>query len=407
LANEADSPFTPGLPVAVDLFVGRTAEVTRLKAKVEAAAKGRFQIAFLTGERGIGKSSLVSLLRVLVEREPGIVGLHAFVGGVGSLEELVRRVVDRLLNDSISAPAWHEKVRDLFGTKIQQVGMFGINVKFEAPKEELRSMVEHFSRVLRSFVSRLPDDKHGLLLILDDINGLAESEEFANWLKSLVDEIAVSHDPLPVFILLVGLEDRRQSLIGHQPSLARVFDLIDIRPWTPAEAEEFYTNAFGRVSIAVDSEALKALVYFAGGLPVLAHELGDAAFRRAVDGRIKEEAAWAAVFDAAEIVGRKHLQPQVFEAIRSEKYRRTLTRLAGGPLAFAFERKTVLASLPPDERKVFDNFLQRVGKLGVVTRDGDRGPGAYRFTNLLHYLYFRMQAQRVPALPKSQGETTS
>ena len=51
-------------------------------------------------------------------------------------------------------------------------------------------MVEHFQRVLRSLVSRLPDGKRGLLLILDDINGLAESEEFANWLKSLVDEIA-------------------------------------------------------------------------------------------------------------------------------------------------------------------------------------------------------------------------
>ena len=47
------------------------------------------------------------------------------------------------------------------------------------------------------------------MIILDDLNGLAESHEFANWLKSLVDEIATSGQRLPFLLVLVGLPERR------------------------------------------------------------------------------------------------------------------------------------------------------------------------------------------------------
>ena len=43
------------------------------------------------------------------------------------------------------------------------------------------------------------------MLVLDDINGLARSDEFANWLKSFVDTVATAKKPLPLFLLLVGL----------------------------------------------------------------------------------------------------------------------------------------------------------------------------------------------------------
>ena len=46
------SPFTPGQPVSPELFVGRSAEVERLAGYAADAANDRFQVAFLSGERG-------------------------------------------------------------------------------------------------------------------------------------------------------------------------------------------------------------------------------------------------------------------------------------------------------------------------------------------------------------------
>jgi len=80
------SPFTPGQPVRLEFFIGRLSEIRHLEQMVRAAASGRLQVAFVTGERGIGKSSLASFVRFLAERDHRAVGLHTFLGGVSSVE---------------------------------------------------------------------------------------------------------------------------------------------------------------------------------------------------------------------------------------------------------------------------------------------------------------------------------
>ena len=118
-------------------------------------------------------------------------------------------------------------------------------------------------------------------MILDDINGLSTSTDFANWLKSTVDEITTSSQTIPLCILVVGLEERRRELINGQPSLARVFELIDISPWSDDEAAEFYQRTFQSANAKIAEPELSSLVRFTGGLPVLAHEIGDAVWRTA------------------------------------------------------------------------------------------------------------------------------
>jgi hypothetical protein len=391
MARDTTSPFTPGVPVPVDFFVGRMREVEMLEQQALAAAGGRLQVAFVSGERGIGKSSLASFVRRLVERKR-FLGLHTFLGGVSSLDEMVRRVFDRLLKESIETP-WYDKVRKFFGENIREVGLFGISVAFGAPETDLRRLAHDFAPALRNLMNRLKDDKEGILLILDDINGLASSEEFANWLKSLIDEIATTPERLPLCLALVGLEERRQSLVALQPSLARVFPIIDIRAWSNEETKEFYEKAFSSVGMTVDQDALNLLARFTGGLPVLGHEIGDAAFALDADSNIDLRDAESAVIAAADIVGRKHLQPRVFQAIRSATYRRILRKVAS-EMGYEFQRSQVLRGLPKDQQRVFDNFLRKMRELGVVTPHREKGAGAYRFCNHLHYLYFTIEARR-------------
>ena len=66
------SPFRPGQPVPIEFFVGRVNEIERLHGMVKASTRGRFKIGFVSGERGIGKSSLASFVRFLSERENNV-----------------------------------------------------------------------------------------------------------------------------------------------------------------------------------------------------------------------------------------------------------------------------------------------------------------------------------------------
>jgi hypothetical protein len=70
-----------------------------------------------------------------------------------------------------------------------------------------------------------------------------------------------------------------------------------------------------------------------------------------------------------------------------------LRKIARRPSAgFEFQRGEVRSNLNEEEKKVFDNFLRKMTELGVIERDVERGAGYYRFKNLLHSLYFSMEA---------------
>lgn len=391
--NPEYSPFTPGQPVPVECFVGRLKEIERLRSLVRASALGKFRIGFVAGERGIGKSSLVSFIRHLMDREENAAGAHVFLGGVDSLTEMVRRIFDRLLKDSLEKP-WHQKLRDLFGAHVRQIGLLGITVELQLMEADLKSMVNNFAASLRRLLGQLKADRKSLLLILDDINGLAGAPEFANWLKSLVDEVATAGHGLSACLLVVGLEERRRQLIEMQPSLARVFDLVEIKPWSDAETAQFFRETFQKAKAAADEEALDTMVECSGGLPVLAHEIGDAVWRKAAGLAVKRQEAIGGVLEAAEIIGHKLLEPQILQAIRSQRYRSILRKLAARPPGLAFRRADLLPALSSEEKKVCDNFLNRMRKLGAIVPDPEGGPGAYQFSNQLHALYFYIEARR-------------
>ena len=63
------------------MFVGRHEAIERLCGLVRTANRGKFRIGFITGERGIGKSSLASFVRRLCEREGIGTGCHVYLGG--------------------------------------------------------------------------------------------------------------------------------------------------------------------------------------------------------------------------------------------------------------------------------------------------------------------------------------
>ena len=121
----------------------------------------------------------------------------------------------------------------------------------------------------------------------------------------------MSEQKIPLCILVVGLEERRQEMVAIQPSLARVFELIEISPWSGEETVEFYQSAFQSTNAKIEKTELDTLVHFTGGLPVLAHEIGDAVWRTAQSLEINRSEIYEGIFSAAEIIGRKLLEPQI------------------------------------------------------------------------------------------------
>ena len=152
-------------------------------------------------------------------------------------------------------------------------------------------------------------------------------------------------------------------------------------------------NNFEKVNISVSEDALSYMVDFSGGFPMLMHELGDAIFWQDKDNHIDEDDALDGLIDAAKIVGKKYLDPQVYQVLKSENYRSILIKIGKLPLGKRFQRKNILENASEKESKALDNFLFKLKTLGIINKTENRGE--YRFANMLYHLYIGFGAPRV------------
>ena len=390
--NEKVSPFTPGNPAPVELFVGRVEQIKEILRHVKQTASGRQENVFLSGERGIGKSSLAAFLRHLVSKED-FLAIHVFSGGVMTLEELVRRIFEQILKEADVQKTLHDKLYGFFNRYVTQVDLFGISVSFNPPNNDLKDLIRNFPEALNNIMEEIKDEKKGIFIALDDINGISNTPEFADWYKSFVDNVSIHYPCFPVFIMPIGLPEIRDTLRKRQPSLMRVFRVVEIDKLSDEKVREFFEKSFKKANITVEPEAMAIMVKISSGLPILMHEIGDAVFWRDEDKIISEEDAFEGSLDAADSIGRKYLEPTVYRAIRSERYRSILRKL-GKDIRFSFTKKEIEARLNEEERKVFHNFLRKMREQGIIVPDIESGRGSYKFVNLLYSVYIKMESLR-------------
>jgi hypothetical protein len=272
------------------------------------------------------------------------------------------------------------------------VDLFGISVSFNPPQEDLKGLVRNFPEALKNIMEKIKNEKKGLFIVLDDINGISETPEFANWYKSFVDDVATHYTDFPAFIMPIGIPEIRDVLSEHQPSLMRIFRVVDIDKLSDKEVNEFFEKTFGKVNIEVESEAMEVMTRFSSGLPIFMHEIGDAVFWSDDDGIISEDDASSGIIDAAERIGKKYLDPKIYRAIRSEQYRSILRRLGERPIN-RFKKGEIESKLNEKEKKVFNNFLRKMRELGIIVSDIEGGRGSYKFVNELYPVYIGMESQ--------------
>jgi len=254
-------------------------------------------------------------------------------------------------------------------------------------------IVRNFPEAINNLLEKIHEEKSGLFIALDDVNGLIEKEEFANWYKSFADEVATHYKHFPVYIMLIGLPEKRDTLSRLQPSLMRIFRPIEIEKLTDKEVQQFFEKAFKNSKIKVEPSAMELIVKNSSGLPIMMHEIGDATFWADEDGYIDSNDALTGLINAAQIVGNKYLDPKVYRAIRSERYKSILRKLGEDPISRSFKKSELEVKLNPEEKKVFHNFLRRIQELGVIEVDIERGWGTYKFVNEIYPLYIWLESK--------------
>jgi hypothetical protein len=395
--SKGKSPFYPGQPVPVELFVGRVAQINRIMDRgVVQVAAGKPTAIYIQGEYGIGKSSIAGFVQKIAEKNFGLHAIYAPLGGASTLEDVGASILEATVRSGIFDPKRSEKFKDWVAKYIGEQKLFGVTIHADALAKDAPTITRGILPFLNEVLERIDDTSvKGIFLVLDEINGIAGNRHFAHFIKGIVDENAIARKPVPLLLMLCGVEERRRDMIRNHQPIDRIFDVIDIELLSGDEMKEFFTKAFSSVSMEINPKAMNTLTHFSAGYPKIMHLVGDEAYWTDKDGVVDEQDASHAVLEAAEEVGKKYVDQQVYKALRSQDYQSIFNKIAlMGPNEMTFKKADVATGLTETEKRKFNNFLQRMKKLKVLRAGDVRGEYVFNLRMVRLYIWLRSIAEK-------------
>jgi len=399
--EKGQSPFYPGQPVPVELFVGREREISHILTRgVGQVERGKPVAVYVQGDYGIGKSSIARYLQFLAAEKHGLVPVNVSLSLSKTIEDLATSIVEGVLYSGAIHSSRGERLRQWLARYIGKQDLFGFTINLEALRKDAPQLasVHGILAFLRETVEKAKEKEPGttgVFLVLDEINGLAGQQWFAQLLKGLVDTNALAEKPLPLLLMLCGTQERRRQLIeGHQP-VERIFDIVEIERMSESEMREFFQRAFDSVGLVVSDDGMKVMTLYAAGFPKLMHLIGDWAYWTASDPVIDNKVALQAVINAADDFGKKYVDQQVVAALRSQDYRSILSKIADAGLGDGFSRGDIEKTLDESERGKLGNFLQKMKQLGVLRSGDARGECIFNVRLVRLYLFLKNAEMRV------------
>jgi hypothetical protein len=395
------NPFSPAKPVIPELFVGRQAQIQRIMQRgVGQTLQGKPTAFFIEGEYGIGKSSIAQLIAWLAEQE-GVLSIYGALGGAKDMDQVAETLLQNTIRAGVFNPSRWGALKEGLAKYVKdpQLNLFALNLTFDmaALKQDAPTIASSFG--ILSFLSNVaqrlaPQGIKGVLLVLDEINGIAANPIFARTLKSLWDTNAMvtgAAKPLPLVLILCGTSERWAEMMRQHEPVERVFDLIPIESLSKPEMEDFFRKSFDTAGMTVDQDALDVLSRYSAGFPRIMHLVGDAAYWLDDDGRVSRDDAFGAILTAAEELGRKFVDAQVYRALQSRDYHSILQKIGKlSPDSTTFTREEVVVGLTESERRKFDNFVNRMKSLSVIRQGVARGE--YEFTVRMVRLYIWLKS---------------
>jgi Cdc6-like AAA superfamily ATPase len=255
--------FSPAAPVnKLTLFAGRLGEIRKISEAIN--TRGRHAIMY--GDRGVGKTSLATVLNDLFRQVEGLRIVKINCVETDTFRNAWRKAFTEITHIREPNPQFEEETNSLEATLADHLDSYE-----EIGPGEIRHLLRSVSQ-----------EDFELVVVFDEFDRLPKEERglFSDTVKDLSD------NSINTTLVLVGVARDVVDLISDHASIDRCLTQILMPPMDRDELRDILNKAMTALGMKMNDDAGDLIVFLSQGLPHYAHLLGqESSFKALSAGR--------------------------------------------------------------------------------------------------------------------------
>lgn len=290
-------PFFPNRPVEdPNRFEGREEEIDEIVDSLFQSANENPTHTIITGERGIGKSSLLLQTKLLATGNNSIaekfeidLGVEQFDfitawvdgGSDQSLENLLQSIFKELQSSLKNF---------IQGWKIEfDLGGFVKLSKVDSKDKSITDLVTEFINQINKVNKEVEKQgKQGIIIFIDELDRIPVDSGLASFLK-ICTERMIREGIKNVIFLAAGIKGAVQEFEEEHASILRTLRDIPLDRFDEDSAKSILKNGFEKVNHSYDEEILSLAFKFSAGFPEPIHLIGSELLAEDEDSHLSKE----------------------------------------------------------------------------------------------------------------------
>jgi cold shock CspA family protein len=286
------NPFTPQQPATdPNKFAGRD---TAIHNAIDCLFNHKNLL--ITGERGIGKSSLAFQLSYLAGGEKSLIERLKIDTDGYEFEYLCpsHRCIPghNLINiiESLVISAAKELGIELSYDKI--ITELGVNLKFikashkiEEENKPSTELITFFVDSIERIYSKAGNRFNGILFLIDEIDCLEQKDNLAAFLKAAIETLHF-RNYTNISFLLAGVTGTLTDMLLQHKSFSRLFENLELRKMSESELAEIISRCLESTSVSMEPTVKDETIKLSDRFPEPIHLLGYHSFRLDTDQNI-------------------------------------------------------------------------------------------------------------------------
>ncbi len=386
-------PFTPNRPIDdPDRFFGRSDPVNEMIDSLYQVKSGNPKHTIVTGDRGVGKSSLL---------------MQVFLTATGDNRLTDRLAIDRGTPKYNFATVWHDvdSSQSAFDLALAVLSKFestfqklikGINLeidlagfaKLNADKQHPANMTqlidEFVKRVSKLHATSKANGKDGILIFVDELDRIRTDSMIASFFKLTSERLARDGQKNMAFIC-AGITGAIQKLEEEHASILRTFRDVPLPRFEKDEVSTILRDGFESTKHAIDIADFSQRAWdVTVGLPEPTHLLGSEMLSVDTDGILADEDFDAAIRKIVTDV-RKNKLASLLKKAGGGKYQKIVEAIA------SYDKKIVplefIAKTIGQEQSQFSTNMATLVEREIVFKPAT---GYYAFTDPMLKEYIKV-----------------